>query len=212
MIKVKEIEAILKERKIGVLLHFTQLDNLPSILQQGLLCKDELNSNAKCNDEHRLDNHTDTISVSVQHPNSPMFYKYRIQNRAVDWCVLGINPNILLQRDALFCPHNAASSEIRWKSEQELRTPNAFESMFDELDGQNLRQEEFLLPSDPTDVQAEILIKGNIPPSAIFAIAFTSEQAAEVHKQLVGDRVIKIHRENVTYLSRRDIQRKRGNG
>ena len=57
-----KIKEILDERGIRYLLHFTQLANLPSIIQHGLKTKDELDDSAKCNDDQRLDNHTDSIS------------------------------------------------------------------------------------------------------------------------------------------------------
>ncbi|MCG9550215.1 DUF4433 domain-containing protein [Vibrio harveyi] len=209
MSKKDEIIEVIRRRKIGVLIHFTQLENLPSILEHGLKCKDDLSDDVKCNDEHRLDNHTDTISLSIHHPNDPMFYKYRVKDNKVDWCVLGITPKVLVEREVLFCRKNAASAEIRGKFEEQLSTAHSFESMFEEIDGHHsTRAEQHLNENDPTDVQAEVLVKGGIPPEMITAIAFTSRQAKKNHQDIVGDRIIKIHPENVTYLSRRDIQRK----
>ncbi|TCV17900.1 uncharacterized protein DUF4433 [Vibrio crassostreae] len=205
----KKIEKIVKERGIKSLLHFTQLDNLPSILEHGLKCKDELDDTARCNDEHRLDNHTDTISLSIQHPNDPMFYKYRMQDKKVDWCVLRMEPEILIEHEALFCRRNAACAEIRGKTEEELKSAESFEMMFEEIEAHHsTREEQHLRENDPTDVQAEVLIQGNIPPEKIKGIVFTSRQAKKDHQSIIGDRVTKIHAEQVTYLSRRDIQRK----
>jgi hypothetical protein len=203
-----KIKKILKDRKIKILLHFTQLENLPSILSDGLKSKDELDGTAKCNDEHRLDNHTDTISLSIQHPNDPMFYKYRHQNKKAEWCVLAIPANVLLENDALFCNRNAATNEISSKSEDDLRKSSSLEKMFDEIPSHESREEQSLKGSDPTDVQAEILFKGSIGADKIKGIVFTSRQAKKDHQSLIGDRITKIHGENVTYLSRRDIQRK----
>lgn len=203
-----KIKQILEKRKIKVLLHFTQLDNLPSILSEGLKTKDDLDGTAKCNDEHRLDNHTDTISLSIQHPNDPMFYKYRNQNTKADWCILAIPANVLLESDALFCNRNAATNEISSKSENDLRKSSSLESMFDEIPNHASRAEQNLKDSDPTDVQAEVLFKGSISADKIKGIVFTSRQAKKDHQSIIGDRITKIHGENVTYLSRRDIQRK----
>ncbi len=208
MSKKEKIEKILKDRDIKVLLHFTQLENLPSILKYGLKTKDNLDESAKCNDEHRLDNHTDTISFSVQHPNSPMFFKYRNQNSKSDWCVLGIKADYLLENEALFCNRNAASADIRAVDQDELKKAKSFEAMFDEIEDHISRDEQSLKCSDPTDVQAEILIKGDIPPEKIRGIVFTSRQAKKDHQSITDDRMIKIHGENENYLSRRDIQRK----
>jgi hypothetical protein len=203
-----KIKQTLENRKIKVLLHFTQLENLPSILRDGLKTKDDLDGTAKCNDEHRLDNHTDTISLSIQHPNDPMFYKYRHQNTKAEWCVLGIPANILLDNDALFCNRNAATNEISSKSEDYLRKSSSLENMFDEIPNHDSRGEQSLKDSDPTDVQAEVLFKGSISVDKIKGVVFTSRQAKKDHQSIIGDRITKIHGENVTYLSRRDIERK----
>ena len=75
-----EIENLAKELKIPYLVHFTHVSNLESILQNGLLSRekvDALGHDAMINDELRLDNHKETISVSIAHPNEKMFYKYR---------------------------------------------------------------------------------------------------------------------------------------
>lgn len=208
----EEIQQILDARDIKWLLHFTQLENLPSILEHGLLTKDDLDESAKCNDEYRLDNHTDTISMSVHHPNDSMFFKYRRQLKEIkpkaDWCVLGVRADILLDIDALFCKKNAACTSISCLAEEELRRTESFSGMFDELDGHPSREEQCLNLNDPTDVQAEILIKGCIPPDRIAAIVFTSRQAKKAHQSIIGDRITKIHPERVTYLSRRDYQRR----
>lgn len=208
MSRKDEIKKILENREIKTLLHFTQLENLPSIIEKGLLTKDNVDESAKCNDEHRLDNHTDTISVSIHHPNSPMFYKYRQQNPKADWCVIGIKADILQEQDALFCKKNAASSSISQESEERLRCPDSLEGMFQELADSPSRDEQCLKSYDPTDVQAEVLIKGDIAPEHIKGIVFTSRQAKKDHQDLIGERMTRIHGENVNYLSRRDIQRK----
>lgn len=208
MSRKDKIDEILTNREVTTLLHFTQLENLPDIMKNGLKTKDDLNESAKCNDEHRLDNHTDTISFSIHHPNDPMFFKYRKQNPKADWCVLAVSASILLEKDALFCNRNAATSTISSKSEDELRSTDALENMFTEIPEVEDREEQYLNKFDPTDVQAEILIKGNIKPSDIYAVVFTSRQAKKDNQSIIGERIVRIHGENVTYLSRRDIQRK----
>ncbi|TQQ35799.1 DUF4433 domain-containing protein [Vibrio cholerae] len=212
MAREDDIKKILEERDIRVLLHFTQLENLPNILKEGIKTRDDLDEYAKCNDKLRLDNHTDTVSMSVHHPNDPMFYKYRTElkkeNPKADWCILGVPASILLEQDALFCKRNAACSSISNKNEDELRKPESLEGMFEEIPGYIPRAEHCLKNNDPTDVQAEILIKGTISPDKIKAIVFTSRQAKKDHQDLIGERQTRIHAEKVTYLSRRDIQRK----
>ena len=137
-----------------------------------------------------------------------MFYKYRQQNPKADWCVIGLKAEILLKQEALFCKRNAASSSISNKSEDDLKSPDSLEGMFQELSDNPSRDEQFLKNYDPTDAQAEVLIKGNIAPEYIKGIVFTSRQAQKDHQELIGERMTRIHGENQNYLSRRDIQRK----
>lgn len=150
--------------------------------------------------------------MSVHHPNELMFYKYRTELRKQDpksdWCILAVPATILLEQDALFCKYNAASAAVSIKSEDELRKPESLEGMFDELPGYKSRAEQCLKDNDPTDVQAEILVKGTIPPDKIKGVVFTSRQAKKDYQMLIGERTTRIHSERVTYLSTREYQRK----
>lgn len=216
MDREEEIRRILTERGIEILLHFTQLDNLQSILMHGLRPRDELDETARCNDEHRLDRHTDTVSMSVHHPNDAMFFKYRSklrrENPQGDWCVLAVTATVLLEQDALFCLTNAASSVITRMTEDALRTAASFRAMFEQIPGHASREDQHLNLNDPTDVQGEILVRGTIPPDRIFGIVFTSEAAQAQYQTVVGNRQTRVHAENQVYLSRRDYQRIHYNG
>lgn len=206
----KEIEAYAKERKVSFLLHFTQLSNLESILNHGLLSKDritDLETPPEINDELRLDNHTNTISLSIGHPNSQMFYKYR-QEKGGDWCVIGIHPRVIWNRDCLFCKHNAADAWISGLPKDELMGISAFRGMFDEIDGHESRADQCLNIYDPTDVQAEILVLDSIELTDIIGVIFPSLQAMNNFSEMLGGMQAIINSENKGYYASRSYKRK----
>lgn len=205
-----EIESYAKEINVPCLLHFTQLSNLESILTYGLLSRDRiagLESPPGINDELRLDNQTNTISLSIAHPNSNMFYKYRM-GKGGDWCVIGIKPRVLWSQDCLFCKHNAADARIIGTPVSDLTGIAAFRGMYDEILGHESRSEQYLKTYDPTDVQAEVLVIDSIGLSDFIGVVFTSRQAKKNYSELMGDLQAKVGAENKGYYAARSYQRK----
>lgn len=164
-----------KQRKnIKHLYHFTHINNLKSILQHGFLTRNNLDNNVmeySFNDSLRLDGVTDSISLSISHPNYKMFYKYRKLTNDNDWVVISISPQILYGKQgfiskniksfnylnkAIFCKKNAATNEMRNLSIPERKTCEAFLDMFKSTTDRNLDTYTY-------DNQAEILYQGNIP-------------------------------------------------
>jgi len=93
----KEIAKLVSERNIGSLLHFTHLNNLEQILRSGLKTRqqiDGLKPRVMVNDQVRADGRLDTVSLSIGHPNSRMFYKYRIQTEG-HWAVIAVRRKVL---------------------------------------------------------------------------------------------------------------------
>lgn len=206
----KDIKSYAQELEIRCLLHFTKISNLESILTHGLLSRDKIATLAtqpEVNDELRLDNHTDTISLSISHPNSNMFYKYR-QKEEGEWCVIGVRPRVLWTHEVMFCKHNAADARIISKSAEELSTASAFRGMFEEIAGHESREEQALKKYDPTDVQAEVLVSGAIQKVDFLGVVFPSRLAKKKYSELLEDLQAKIHIENKGYFASRSYQRK----
>lgn len=205
-----EIESYAKEIDVPCLLHFTQLSNLESILTDGLLSRDrivDLANPPEINDELRLDNHTNTISLSIAHPNSQMFYKYRME-KGGDWCVIGIHPRVLWSQDCLFCKHNAADARISGMPFGVLSGASAFRAMYDEIPGHESRSDQCLKAYDPTDVQAEVLVLDSIELPDFIGVVFPNRQAKKNYSELLGDLQAKIHSENKGFFASRSYKRK----
>ncbi|SPF80326.1 DarT ssDNA thymidine ADP-ribosyltransferase family protein [Pseudoprimorskyibacter insulae] len=159
------IAKIIRDRGITSLVHFTNLDNLSSIEEHGLLPLSDLRKRGLehvTNDRQRVEGHPDALCLSISHPNARMFYKYRREARC-GWAVLELSPDILTTHECSFYPRNAADHRMRGVPRSVLGTPEAFEAMFSGLDGRPADR----APNLPTDSQAEALVFGRIGPEHI---------------------------------------------
>lgn len=176
---------IISERNIKELIHFTRIDNIPTILEYGILPRDQLDiyaPEAIINDVSRYDGHTDASCLSVSFPNYKMFYHYSNNNQS-QWAVLSLDPQLLYDLDIdefYFYPENAAKSETNRCS---------FAEMFGKSNNN--------LPEDP---QAEILAFGVINPKYISRIYVVNDEAKNRLSQTIGNHTnIVINREYFKY-------------
>jgi len=185
------IQAIVTARNIPYLVHFTHVDNLSSILNNGFYPqsrKTELSGGiAHINDELRLDNKKDHTSFSIAFPNSKMFFRVR-NTFGGDWAILLINNKILWEKECLFYQTNAASNSVRFNSTDEHKGSNALSRMF--LSSDECPRESFLLDYDPTDDQAEVMIPGVIESSYIDSIVFDNKDIANEHYNRIEDKKV----------------------
>lgn len=183
------IKDILQRRGIKYLCHFTQLDNLDSILIHGLiprvyLYNAEFNSNPSLsihgvfNDRFRLDGKPEAICLSISFPNSSMFYSLRCSNSSVKWAVIVLNAQVLIDKDCAFYPTNAANSNVNSIPISNFQGEEALEQLF-KTNGN--RQN--LLEKDPTDVQAEVLVFDTIESDYILGAVLMSDEDVNYFKE-----------------------------
>jgi hypothetical protein len=201
------IREIVDELEIPALVHFTQLSNLENILKKGLFSRNNIGEDVDINDELRLDDRKETISTSIAFPNSRMFHRYR-QEKGGLWCVVGISKRVLWELDCLFCKYNAADVRMSSQPDSVLLEPESLESMFDEHQHLNSREEQKLRKYDPTDVQAEVLVKGHIPPKYIVGVVFPDKPSKEKHEHLMTKRKVIQHSRNKGYFASRSYVRR----
>ena len=164
--RVQVIKSIARDRKIDVLCHFTRLENLPGILQRGLLSRAALekrNMDFYATDSERRDGCEDAICISVSFPNYRMFYGKRKefltrhQIKDSHWVVLLLDARLLWELECAFCQQNASSDSERYFPRQDKRQPEALERMF--FDFADIRRLDLNLPRNfPTNPQAEVLV------------------------------------------------------
>ncbi len=184
----KEIKKFAVELDIPYLLHFTHISNLESILENGLYSRetvDAMDQEIITNDEGRYDGRTNTISLSIAHPNDRMFTKYREKDG--DWCVLALRRRLLWELDCLFFKYNAADGRISGKDDDELSGIDAFKLMYEELDELDSREDQCLEPYDPTDKQAEVLVLDYIPVEYIFGVVVSNRQIKKNYKDILDE-------------------------
>lgn len=185
--RVREIRGIAKDRNINFLCHFTRIENLISILSNGLRSRFQLRRAGIefCpTDLNRIDGHQNTVSLSVSFPNYRMFYSKRdffwksegmISAR---WVVLLLEADLLWELDCVFCQQNAAHSSVRDVPLEKRRRPQEFESFF--YDFEEVCRLDLGIPRNyPTNPQAEVLAFGEVPMSYLREIHFFDTNAWE---------------------------------
>ncbi len=196
------------------LLHFTNVSNLPSIMRNGLCPVATLAAAAnpfQFNDHLRLDGHKDAVSLSISHPNDRMFYKYRLHDPKQKWAVLVFEPEILWLLPTAFNRYNAADKRMSRLSKDERISVEAFDAMFLPDDNLHSREVNKLLPYDPTDVQAELLVFDVIPSIYVSGVVFGDDDSLKVCAAEFGNRrCLSVNPEGAGFFGARANARKTG--
>lgn len=204
------IRQIAERKNVPYLVHFTSINNLESILTHGLRSSNDAQAqglNPTVNDVLRLDRRRHATSTSIAFPNASMFWKYRQENQGSKWVVLLLDPSILWKHECYFCRHNAADARISRLPAEDILKPQAFDAMFDELEGYKTREAQNLRSFDPTDPQAEVMVLGVIPPEAITTIVFNDPASAASYSARVQGRTIEVHAQNSGFFGQRAFAR-----
>lgn len=159
--KAEKIQQFCNQRGITSLFHFTHVNNLDSIIHNGLLSRSELNRRNMrywYQDEYRLDEQLSAISVSISFPNYKMFYSIRKSDPDSEYVVIELSASILWELDCAFCFTNAANYAIKKIPLMDRKNTESLEKMFTPQ-----RRHPCLPPNCPTDPQAEVLVLQSIP-------------------------------------------------
>ena len=179
-----QIQQFCEERGITTLCHFTRVENLHSILQQGLLGRNLLEARGQqflWNDPDRADGHKEAVCLSISFPNYQMFYSIRESEKTKgvkdsQWVILLLDPKVLWELGCAFCQDNAARTAISSIPLEDRKKTEALKDMF--KDFYNIRHQDLSIPQDyPTHPQAEVLVFDSIPARYIKAIHFWDTDA-----------------------------------
>lgn len=185
------IEQMMGSRGITQLCHFTPIDNLESILSNGLYSREYIEENvpdAIWTDDSRAEGMKKGICLSVSFPNDKMFYKKRKERVDIkEWVVVILDAReVILSLDCAFFPTNAAFSGYRNKPLSDFMTSNAFYSLFEnrvETRNGTVERDRELNDKYPTDVQAEVIVFDHIPPDSIIGCQLQSDKHLEYFKE-----------------------------
>lgn len=181
------MKELVKKRDIQLVVHFTRLKNLKSILEHGLKSRiflEDNKSDATFNDQYRHDGCKEAICCSITHPNYKMFYKYRQENPEEEWVVLGIKKRIIWKKDCAFSVENAASNNVTKIPIDDRKGKKAFKKLFKEDSSKPTREKLGIADSYPTNPQAEILVFDDISPKDIFGVVFQTNDRVEEYEKL----------------------------
>lgn len=137
---------ILLNNNIYYLTHFTNIENLESILINGIKSVQYMKTHKikySHNDEYRFDNQLNLISISLNEINYKMLYKRQKKNnnQINSWVILKLKTCLLDDKKdkVYFCKENAASTEINVmlkRNSKELNTNDALTKMLRSSDNQ----------------------------------------------------------------------------
>ena len=136
----QDIKDFVYNQNIEYLVHFTQVNNLSSIFENGLLSVERLNEKSisySSNDQDRNDGFTDGVFLSISFPNYRTFYKFRDADYPEsDYAVILFNPAILWEKKRLFSKSNSAKNLIKQKLNAQkdflYNNVSSLEDLFDE--------------------------------------------------------------------------------
>ena len=178
MMYTKYLE-ILNNNNITNFYHFTNLSNLESILENGIMNVLDMQKNNiqyLCSDKNRKDKHLGCISLSLSSSNKTMLFNKKEHSNS-EWIVLEINAKEILKKhvnNMYFCKYNAASPSVislLRNNKEFLKSPTAFKNMF------NVNKE--------ISYQAEILLEGNIDVRDITSVYTEDLQTKIIVEQLL---------------------------
>ena len=201
----KQFQKEIEERGIEYLIHFTPTINLLSIFEQEKLLSRSLLEQfdidqtdifdyIEFTDDIRFDDKS-YINLSIQHPNSFLFNRFRqktANENHIYWCVLKIDKKYIYQAETLFSVTNAANSYNKSNvgiTDDITKFLMLFENPVQVVTSYNLKtvKRNDLKAKYPTDEQAEVLVKNEIPIFDILQVCFKDEKDLATGKAALSE-------------------------
>jgi hypothetical protein len=182
------IAEFLEKRRIPKLFHFTPIENLVSILENGLSPRQHLiskNIKFKSTDELRLDGLTNGTCFSLSNPNMGLLRQKRnISENKI--AVLECTANTLLLYPFIAFPGNAASGTFAQDKSLNIHRYIGIEGLRNLFLNNDIRTKNRLSIHEPTDNQSEIIFLETIAVDRILTIHIPSEIDDALQGDLAG--------------------------
>lgn|GEM_PF-2306249 len=195
----KDFEQIQEEilaRNVNQLLHFTSIDNLKGILcSKQILSKSQLQtSHQRFQSNYSYGNFRDHVFCSISSINNILLKNYISHEFADAFCILKINPRYIYKDATYYSPYFDQVEYVKTELTIVGDSSNHFKNMFANVDrsinNKRLtisRDNEELADNQPTDRQAEVLIKKSIHVSDIIEIICKNERTRKKIRNYVKD-------------------------
>ena len=180
--KLNHLREVLNRQCVDHFIHCTLIENLSSILENGILPRKNLESSHDVHgyitDSHRLDENTEATSFSVQNPNFEHLQRIYDRGESGEAAILVVANNLILNYPCSFYPRNAAKKEFKYKSFSHWQWSDRFEELFsDDEDGRRVTQDGAPFPSSwTTHADAEVMVFGEISPEYIEQVAIKNDR------------------------------------
>lgn len=169
-----KVLAEIERRGIKQFVHVTDVKNLPSILEHGLMTRSALVADGTqfaYTDSKRRDK-SGAICLSVTSPNYKMFHMKQSEAMDRKFCILLLDPAAIVGLEPTYYPTNA-TRKAEWNNGGTYYED--FLAMFGDKVNGCARAELGIGDAYPTDPQAEIQVSQAIPASAIKVVAFADQ-------------------------------------
>ena len=174
-----KVKKCVEQRGIKYLVHFTSIEALKHITQDGKI----LSTERLCpkirgivrNDFQRHDGHLDYICCSIQWPNVYLLNKFIENYPHRKWVVLILRKDLLWSSKTMFSPINAAT-ESGFYVKQGVKGFNSLFANKVQIKDKELCRSPLHRLNCPTDIQAEVLVKGTIDTSFIIRAIVHSDE------------------------------------
>lgn len=180
--QIKEIKQIIKKNKLTCLTHFTRMDYLKSILQNGILPASILLHNRTFDTVHRNSitlppEWSSMVSLNLSFPDYKLFSDLN-NHKPSDWVILLIDIRVLFDFPCYFFPERAVDlidkAPLPNQILDDYRHSTNLKAIF--TDREDIKRKELDIPPwYPTDPTTEILSSFPISPSYITQIFFHSD-------------------------------------
>lgn len=194
----KEFQDEISRRGIEYLIHFTPTINLYSILEQEKLMSRRVLENldieqfdildyVKFPDTVRYDDNR-YINLSISGPNTFLFSRFQERTKedfTINWCILKIDPKHIYERETKFAVTNAASNAA--KSIGVTGDIEKFKMLFANNINIPFGVRGRINSKFPTNVQAEVLVKDEIPVESIIEVCFDSQESLASAKAALSE-------------------------
>ena len=195
----KDFEQIQEEilaRNVNQLLHFTSIDNL-----KGILCSKQILSKSQLQTSHQsfqsnysYGNFRDHVFCSISSINNILLKNYISHEFANAFCILKIDPRYIYKDATYYSPYfdqvEYSKTELTIIGDSSNHFKNMFANVDRSINNKRLtitRDNEELADNQPTDRQAEVLIKKSIHVSDIIEIICKNERTRKKIRNDVKD-------------------------